>query len=313
MPVFLNFQTTYKSSFSWTYYVLLIVLISSCVSTYEPIERFEEKGQKRKEKIENLLVERYSDTSYQSLAYGPLIVYKPESFKQLDSLYALKDAYIERNDLRGLKNSGIEEKIPSYRAEAQEDIDKVSYEIEHVYSVKRKDSISIFHTIFLFDHKDSITSEDELYNYSIPKELQEMHTNYLFEYHFITNRDLYISRDEQDFIDYFKNMEQNLAGTDKLQPFIINLLETMQLAQRINSVDYRDLVKFKSIQQLKKMGSNITVHEFGTLLALTDKNDRIIGYEFSIQWQRDDDKIKKKSIFSYSPTLTLIEIETDKE
>lgn len=289
------------------------LFLCSCISSYEPVERFEENEEKRREKIENRLVKRHSDSTYQSLAFGQLIVYKPESFKALDSLYALKDEYIERNDLRGLEKAGIEDMIPAYRAEAQEDIDEVRYEIEHVYSIKKNDSLTVQHAIFLFNHQDSITSEDQLYKYTIPQGLKEMHTNYLFEYHFITNRDLYISRDERDFIRYFKSKEQQLAGTKSLQPFMVNLLNTMQLAQRINSVDYRDLVKFKSIQKLKDLNTNLTIIEFGTLLALKDKNDQIIGYEFSIRWQRDDDKIKKKTIFSYSPTLNLIETQTTKE
>jgi len=287
-------------------------LLGGCITAHEPIERFKQKETTKKENIEEILSLRYGDSTYQSLAYGPLIVYKPESFKQLDSLYALKEDFIERNDLRGLETSNVEEKIPSYRAQAQQDIQLVQYEIEHIYSVKSVDSLTIHHSVFLYDYMDSLLSQDTLYTYSFPKKYEKMHINYLFEYHFITKRDLYISNNERQFIQYFKRKEQDLAKSPSISSFMTQVLETMTLAQKINSVEYNELIKYKSIQNLKPLGGNITINEFGTLIAL-EKNNEIVGYEYDIRWQDNSDKIKKKSIFTYTPTLSLEKIDTTKE
>tara|TARA_B100000508_G_scaffold138385_1_gene134381 strand:- start:65703 stop:66644 length:942 start_codon:yes stop_codon:yes gene_type:complete len=293
--------------------VIFLISLSGCVNTYEPVKRLEDQQNERKKNIEEILSKRHGSTAYQSLAFGPLTIYKPESFQQLDSLYALKDDYIERNDIRGLKNSGVEEKIPAYRAEAQNEIDKVKYEIEHIYQVDKNDSLIVSHTFFTFNHKDSLLSEDKLYDYTIPEKYKKMHANYLFEYHFITNRDMYISSDERDFIRYYKRIEQQLDGSDKIDSFMIHTLETMELAQKINSVDYRELIKYKSIENLKSLGGNITINEFGTLIALKDNDNQIFGYEYTIRWEDNANKIKKKSIFRYSPTLIHEETTTMKE
>ena len=287
-------------------------LLGGCITAHEPIERFKQKETTKKENIEEILSLRYGDSTYQSLAYGPLIVYKPESFKQLDSLYALKEDFIERNDLRGLETSNVEEKIPSYRAQAQQDIQLVQYEIEHIFSVKSVDSLTIHHSVFLYDYMDSLLSQDTLYTYSFPKKYEKMHINYLFEYHFLTKRDLYISNNERQFIQYFKRKEQDLAKSPSISSFMTQVLETMTLAQKINSVEYNELIKYKSIQNLKPLGGNITINEFGTLIAL-EKNNKIVGYEYDIRWQDNSDKIKKKSIFTYTPTLSLEKIDTTKE
>lgn len=295
------------------FFLAAFLVLSSCISSHQPVERFQEKENNRKELIETILTKEHGDSVYQSLAFGPLTVYKPESFRELDSLYALKDDFIERNDLRGLKTSGVEDKIPAYRAEAQNDVDKVEYEIEHIFSLEYDDSFNISHTFFLFNHEDSLLSQDKLYSYTLPSQYKKMHNKYLFEYHFITSRDLYISRDEMEFIQFYKKKERQLAGTEELDSFMVNTMKTMELAQNINSVDYRELIKYRSIENLKPLGGDITINEFGTLIALKDENERIVGYEYTIRWHDNANNIKKKSIFSYSPTLTLEGIETTKE
>lgn len=292
--------------------LLLFSLLIGCITPHKPIERFEEKEESRKEGIENILSEEYGEEHYQSLAYGPLIVYKPKSFKDLDSLYALKEDFLDRNDLRGLEKSEVDDKIPAYRAEAQQDIDQVQYEIEHIYSVEKGDSISVYHVIFLHDHADSLISRDQLYSYSFPLKYEKMHLNYLFEYHFTTDRDLYISSNERKFIGYFKNIEMEMIGSSNLSEFMTELLKTMTLAQSINSVDFAELIKYKSIQNLKPLGGNITINEFGTLIVLKE-NEEIAGYEYEIRWQDNADEIKKKTIFTYSPSLSLEKLNTIKE
>ena len=74
---------------------MLISILFSCVPAYEPNPSIEDRNLKREKIIENHLKTQLSNTVYQSLAFGQLTVYKPESFKKLDSLYALKDDYID--------------------------------------------------------------------------------------------------------------------------------------------------------------------------------------------------------------------------
>jgi hypothetical protein len=285
-------------------------MLISCLPTFEPKQSIEERNIKREKIIENHLKTQFSNSVYQSLAFGQLTVYKPESFKKLDSLYALKDDYIERNDLRGLKTSQIDEVIPAFRAEAAQDIDKLTYELDHIYRINKKDSFTVSNTYFLLNHEDSILSQDEIYNYTLPNKFKEVFLDYLYEYHFLTNQNYNISYQEERFLQYFKQQADLVAGTAELQPMMHHIMSLIQLAKKVSSVDYRLLVKYKSVEQLKLYGTNIVIEEFGELSALEDENQNIIGYEYIITWKDNDLKSTQKTLFYYNPNLMLESVRT---
>ena len=289
---------------------MLISILFSCVPAYEPNPSIEDRNLKREKIIENHLKTQLSNTVYQSLAFGQLTVYKPESFKKLDSLYALKDDYIERNDLRGLQTSKIDELIPAYRAEAAQDIDKLTYELNHIYRTNKKDSFTVSNTYFLLNNNDSILSQDEIYNYTLPNKYKAVLIDYLYEYHFLTDQNYNISYQEERFLEYFKQQAELVAGTADHQPMMFHIMSLMQLAKRVSSVDYRLLVKYKSIEKLKLYGTNIVIEEFGELSALEDANQNISGYEYVIIWKDKNLASNQKTVFYYSPNLMLEGVRT---
>ena len=298
----LNTTTSLKC---WTLGSIFILLLFSCITPHEPIETIDKSIVSREKMIEDTLREKYGEDHYISLAFGQLTVYKPPSFQQLDSLYAIKQDYIENDDLRGLHQSGIEDVIPGYRAQAQNDIDQVKYELEHIFGVKNTDSIRVMHTYFTFNHSDEIQSISNLYDYIIHEKYEELHQKYLYGYHFTTNRDLYISKSESEFLELFKQREWELAQQKKgLDSFMNHTFSLMKLAQKINSVDFRTLAKFSSIEKLKSLhpGASITIEEFGELMMLENANDQIIGYEFKIIWKAEGASLKATT-FSFSPFL----------
>jgi hypothetical protein len=287
-----------------------VLVLISCVPAFEPKSSIEDSNLKREKIIENHLKTQFTNSVYQSLAFGQLTVYKPESFKKLDSLYALKDDYIERNDLRGLETSRIDEVIPAFRAEAAQDIDKLTYELDHIYRVNGKDSFTVSNTYFLLDYQDSIISQDEISTYTLPNVHKQRFIDYLYEYHFLTNQNFNISYQEEKFIQYFKEQAEYLIGTAELEPMMLHIMSMMQLAQKVQSVDYRLLIKHNSIQQLKLYDTDIVIEEFGDLNALEDGNQNIIAYEYIIIWKDIKTSKNQKTVLHYDQDLRMNIVKT---
>lgn len=301
-----------KNSFSTVKYIFgLIALpffIVSCGVQFTPVETFEEQNKDRHLKTEEFLKEKYPIHDYNSLAFGKTIVYKPESFRILDSLYAVKQDYIDKNKLRELKTSGIEDMISQYRPKAQADIDQVKYEHEHIYTLNNVDSMQVNHDYFVFDFKDSLITHTPFYNYNISSKWKKLHNSYLFEFHFVTNRDLYISGREREFIAFFKAREEKLIGEPELQPFMNHTFNIMEYAQAINSVDFNAITKQIGITVIKFLSENSEIESFGTFIALEDEYENVIGYERTIKWL-ENNKVNETTI-TFSPYLEFEEMKT---
>lgn len=283
-------------------------MISSCGVKYTPSETFQEQDSRRHQKSEVFLKSKYPNKKYESLAFGKTIVYKPPSFDTLDSLYAVKKEYIDNNELRELKLSGVEDMIENYRPTAQKDIDKVRYEFEHIYYLTNDDTVNVKHDFLVLDHKDSITTHTPFYSYKISKSRKELHNSYLFEFHFVTDRDLYISGREREFIQHFKAKEEALIGEPQLQPFMTHTLDIMKLANHINSVDFNLLTKQLSLNIVNFLSKDAVLESFGTLIALEDEYNNVLGYERSVTWSENNKVNETKIIFN--PYLQLEKMET---
>ncbi|MDX1652487.1 MAG: hypothetical protein R3277_08350, partial [Brumimicrobium sp.] len=223
---------------------LLLIFSGACATQYTPIETFQERDENRHKKTEAYIKEKFPGKEYKSLAFGKTIVYKPSSFEILDSLFTVREEYIDKGEIRELKTSGVEEMIAAYKPVAERDAHLVQYEHEHIYKFVKGSNHSVHHDYFLFNSKDSLLTHTPLYSYEIPAKWSELHNSYIFEFHFITDRDLYISGRERDFLDFFKSREQALIGEDELQDFMVHTLKIMNYARQINSIDYSELTKY---------------------------------------------------------------------
>jgi len=281
----------------FAFLIISITILSSCGVKYTPVETFEDQDKKRQQKAESFLKSEYPEKDYKSLAFGKTIVYKPASFNTLDSLYAVKQEYIDNNQIRELKTSGVEDMIENYRPIAQQDIDEVRYEFEHIYYLTKNDSIQVNHDFFVLDYKDSIVTYTPFYNYIIPKNWKELHNSYLFEFHFVTDRDLYISGREREFLAHFKAKEEDLIGEPELQSFMIHTLRIMKIANHINSIDFNLLTKQLSLNIIKHLAKDVLIESFGTLIALEDANKNVLGYERTITWSENEKNYETTVIF----------------
>lgn len=283
------------------------VLLYSCGSALNstPVKTIKDQTAGLHKTIEETTAKKHLTEKYQSLSYGQMKVFKPEAFVRLDSVYTLKQNYLNNNDLRGLHQSGIEELIPAYRAEAQQELHKVQYEIEHIYQITTDDSIEIHNSFFLFDYKDSLILVSPFYNFKLAKAHQDFYYAFQFDYHFVTNRNLYLSESEREFIRFFKNRQVELIGTHELQPFMNHTMNVMEAARKATTVDFREVSKEIVLKYFKNLGIDLSIEKFGKLMAL-EKNENVIGYEFEVEWINETlGKQDKTTKFSFSPYLEI--------
>jgi hypothetical protein len=137
-----------------------------------------------------------------------------------------------------------------------------------------------------------------------------LHNSYLFEFHFVTDRDLYISGREREFIQHFKAKEEALIGEPELQSFITHTLDIMRLANSINSVDFNLLTKQLGLNIVKFLSKDAVIDSFGTLIALEDENNNVLGYERTIKWSENNKVNETKIIFNQYLQLEKMETTT---
>ncbi len=290
----------------------VFILMRCSTSEYRPIERIQDQKEKFYAQIEDTAKKKYAGQKYQSLSYGEMKVYKPRAFIKLDSIYGIKAKYLKNNDQIGLRKSGIEDLIPGYRAAAQEEIDKVQYEIEHIFQTEDANSMHVYHSYYLFDYKDSLLSITPFYDFKIGIENQNTFYEYLFGYHFVDDRNLRISMDEQDFLHFFRLREVQLIGSDQLQPFMHHVMQVMNVAKALHTIDFREIGRQLALGNFKtnRKGENVTINKLGKLFEVT-KNENIQYYELAIDWTDKSNKLNYRTEFKFSPYLEIVNVNTN--
>lgn len=299
--------------FRFLMFFSLVFLLFSCANVRDtPIRTIQDQVTQFHLVMENTNSSKHRNKNYQSLAYSEMKVYKPASFISLDSVYAIKKKFLDKNDLRGLKLSGIEDLIPGYRAAAQQEVDQIRYEIEHLYETSDSVYLSIYHDYFLFDYKDSLISVTPLYNFKIPVEHRDFYYAYQFGFHFVDDRNLHISKGEQDFIHFFQNMELALIGEEELSDFMTHTMKLMAYSKKAGTVDFREVNRWIIIDYFSDRGERVVIEKFGNLFSL-EEGDALVGYEVKVNWLDEISRQKMETTFLFSPYLEIIETQDEKK
>jgi len=285
----------------------LVFLLSSCGLKYESTPSLESRRKDREKAIEsyvNLYVKQ--DKSYESLAFGPLTVYKPEEFHRLDSLYEIRFKYEEEGRMNEFAATGMPDQIEKQIEIAEGAKDKITYEMEHIYSLQKGKDLSIFHDYFMLTENDSISIHDPFYSYQIPLSLKEMQLNYLFELHFLTPSERYILDEELNFILFFKQREQELIESERdLSTFMSHTLSLMEIARLTGSLDFVDLTKAIANRYIKSRYQSTVVEYFGPLIVKEDDNGQVEEYRLLVQFRAvlDDEEVQMRSELNFSRYL----------
>lgn len=294
--------------------VSVLVVLGSCASSRNaPIRTVNDQINQFHQVIENVSTTKHIGKSYQSVSYGEMTVFKPMSFIQLDSMYRIKQSYIDKGDYRGLRRSGIEEEIPAFRAAAQEELHEVKYEIQHLYHTTEDDSLHVYHDFFVFDYKDSLISVTTLYDFKFPKEHRELFYAYQFGFHFVDDRDLHISKAEQDFIHFFRIGEFERIGEEDISDYMSHVMDLMRLSRRATSVDFRELSRWQVVEYFtKNANEEMIIEDLGTLF-VEEVENQVVGYDLEVVWRKNELGKKYTTKFNFSPYLKLLSVVDSEE
>lgn len=308
------FRTIYRNRYFFNKFSLVILLFLASCSTLKLYKSPEERRIEREKVIESFIKDSLPKSkSYESLGFGPLNVYKPSIFISLDSLYEVKYQYEKDGRIAEYSKTNNDELIEEYKKEAKKHEDKIEFEIEHIYSIKNLNELTIYHDYFLLDYKDSILNQDKLYHYRIPSYLKDIQMKYLFELHFTSNHhNRLITEEEYDFIKFFKAREQELIGnTRKLNEFMTHTLILMTLAERLNTINFVKLTKFVGERYLDRNFNGATMNS-SQLIVEEDDQGNTLNYLLSIEWIDETEGQAMKSVMTFSPYLELEKVDTEK-
>ena len=298
--------------------ILLLIFgafLFSCNVHFVPLPTLEERQFLREKAVEehvrSVIRKENISNRYESLAFGPLIIYKTEDHLLLDSLFDVKYQLIEENNLRTYRKSGLEKIIEEQREKARKRENELLFETEHIYMVHipKGDSIAVHHDFIVLNNSDSVIMHTRFYHYTFPKSMKEMAINYLFELHFITQRDSYITNEEIDFLRFFKEKEADLIGTPELSPFMRHTLSLMHIARSMNSVNYVTLTKYIAMRYLMDRYNQREILDFQPL-NMVEENGNLVGYNLSFRWVNNQLEPNTEMIteMEFSPFLEILSV-----
>lgn len=236
MSVKTFFQKNFKQ---WNLFPLLLLILSSCGLKYTPTESPSTFEQNRHTAVENYIRKEMSssEAEYSSIAFGETQTIKPISYKQLDSLYALKYELDKKRQI----DKELDEKIELQRIIALNDTNRVIYIEDHIFSLGTKDTLEIYSA--LFQMKKELIIEDMILRESVylPKRYGELYKVYLFEESFVFPGNL-ASGEEQNFYAFFKQPINGLSKAEK-DAFILHTLKLMELGAKNASINTNQLLK----------------------------------------------------------------------
>ena len=267
--------------FSKVLYVIIgSIVLSSCGNTNAPVKTINDQKAVLHKTIEETTKRNHVLDDYQSLSFGQMKVFKPDAFIILDSVYTVKQEYLKNNDLRGLRRSGIE------------------------------DSIHIHSSFFLFDYKDSLLLVTPFYDFKLESKQKDLFYAYQFDYHFVTNREIYISEAEWDFLRFFRTRQFELIGGSELEPFMQHTMIVMEAAKKSSTVDFRNLSKILAMNYFSELAKKIAIESFSELMVIEEKGE-VINYEFKVDWIDETmEGMNKSTSFTFSPYLEIEGINT---
>lgn len=263
------------------YFIGSLFLITSCGLKYVPTETPVAFMERRHAAVENYVRTEMGDlgTNYRSVAFGQTRTVKPFSYRTLDSLYAIK--YKFEHD--GKKDAELDSKIEQQRLVALNDTNKVLYIEDHVFSIGSGDTLEIYSAYFQM-HED-LKIEDVKLKESVflPKKYGELYKQFLFEESFLDPGNL-ATGEELNFYAYFKSGLSGLTGTAR-DKFIIHILDLMQSANKIKTLDTYSLLKMQARKKI--LGSSYTNsnEKFSELQETVsvgfDSKEEVSGYTFT--------------------------------
>ncbi|MFT7345095.1 MAG: hypothetical protein ACI9XP_001689 [Lentimonas sp.] len=219
--------------------LILWSFMISCGLQYTPPATPESQENRRKNTIEEYLTSEFNKDSaqYSPIAYGDSETIKPISYKELDSLYEKKYRLEQQNKFdRKLENEiGIQRQI------VLSDTNRILFIENHLFSVKKNDTTSIYSARFEMDIKNEIRNLRLDEKIGIEPSNEKFFKIYTFKESFI-NLGRSPSSRETAFYNLFDKTANSLSGTER-DEFINHTLVIMKCANKTRSLKAIDIIQ----------------------------------------------------------------------
>jgi hypothetical protein len=267
-------------------FCVLISMMSACGLHYTAPETPEAFEIRRHKAVESYVQSTTKNEGYmyESVAFGETQIVKPNSYRTLDSLYALK----YNNELKGLKMDALlDEKIGNQRIIARNDTNRVIYIENHVFALTSDTTTEIYGANFQVSSElvvhDMIIRESTF----LPKRDTERYKQYLFNESFL-NLGNPPNSSESKFYTLFTNRFNELSK-DQRDLEVRHMLQIMEIAQRRASLGTEGILKTLaaleilgniSVSELVNTASKLTTSNFQFIKASNEPASQVIGYTF---------------------------------
>lgn len=283
--------------------LLLIFMLSACGLKYTPPETPEAFELRRKKAVESYIQFSIKDQGlvYESIGFGQTQIVKPESYRTLDSLYALK----LKNEQRGITSDpALEENIGVQRIIARNDTNRVIYIEDHVFSLSTDTSTEVYAANFQLT-SDAVVSDMILRESTfLPKRDIERYKQYLFNESFL-NPGLSPGSAETKFYSLFAARINELTG-DQRDIEVRHMLEVMSIAHKraslgpegiLKTLATMEILKNTSVSEIASPTSKITTSNFQFKKTSNETLSEITGYTFVFTYEPPIDKGLATSYF----------------
>lgn len=247
-------KTNYLVIFNVLQFFFVLPIISSCSPTNQLGSSLQSQEKKREIAIENYVKQQLGKDSlnYESLAFGKLLVTKPESFFPLDSMYRLKSRLLENRTKNYDKLKELDNQIATKRLELESEKNKVVYEQEHVYAVKKDDKVVVYEVMANLRNQIEVNYTSELAKNTLPKELFPTYKLYFFNQAFIIENYYYLSQQEIEFYQLYKGKYADILDPQEQNKFLVHTLQLMQKAKLANTLSVKKLVEKELRDRFKR-------------------------------------------------------------
>ncbi|MFA7274732.1 MAG: hypothetical protein WC044_12760 [Crocinitomicaceae bacterium] len=193
---------------------------------------------KRRLAVQNYLRETFQKDSsvYENIAFGKTQTLKPISYKVLDSLYGVK----YNLEQKGKRDTELEREILIQRQIALNDTNQLLYIENHLFSLKKKDVLTIYSAALQVNFSNEIKAVDIFETTKIAPVNLDIFKIYTFEESFLHPGYAPLP-EESAFYRRYKDRAAELNGDTK-DKFVQNALFVMRSAQKVQTLKTTALI-----------------------------------------------------------------------
>lgn len=232
-----------------------VLLIFTACSSSQTVGTSLERQERSREKIIESRIKKdlgSDSTNYESIAFGKLLVTKPDSFYPLDSMYRLKTELLKNRSKNYYELERLEEAIDIKRLELQPELSKIIYEQEHVYAVKNDSTVEVHEVMVNLKDQKSVNYISLLNQHHFDERLLANYKLFFFNLPFIVTYYYYPSQEEMDFYQLYKTRYEEIIDEEEKNDFLIHTLQVMKRSQSIRSLSVKRLVEKELNEQFKR-------------------------------------------------------------